>query len=312
MLRNGTTAEAAPAAETPAAQESQADQRANGQVETPSESTPTSESSPDQRTGNDWFRQAFNAQRYGGMVTRQPEAPAGGDDSSESGSSSGAPESVPSSAEGRTGQPAASAPASTEQASPSQSERDTLALTQEELERRVQAETDRRLDKYQREEAERRKREEKRRLRETDPYAYAALEKEEEAKSEALQRELANAHRMTLSTVETYDKSVLDPLMRAVPDADRQAILSSIQPGLPGRGQAATQALKVLENHWKQQGVAQARETLMKDQSFVKEVLAKYGGMRQEPDNIPAAAAPQGRSFNVNDSLRMAARGVRR
>lgn len=305
MQRNGTMAETAPAAESDGTQESQAPLATDQQ--TPSESTPASETSGEQSSGNDWFRQAFNAQRYGGMVTRQPEAPSENQEQLESESSSGAQESVRPSAESTPRQsdaPATVAPVHQPQEAPS--------ISQAEFDRRVQAETDRRLDKFQREEAERRKLEEKRRLRDTDPYGYAALEKEEEEKREALQRELASAHQMTLSTVQTYDKSVLDPLMKAVPEADRRAILQSIEPGLPGRGQAAVQALKILEQQWKAEGVAEARKTLMKDQSFIKEILAKFGGIRHEVDHIPAAAAPSRQGVNVNDSLRIAAGRVRR
>lgn len=305
MQRNGTLADAAPAAES-GAHESQ-DLLATDQ-QTPSESSPASDGTPEERTGNDWFRQAFNAQRYGGRVTRQPEAPARSAYDLESESSSGAPGTEPASAAGQNGQSNAPAPAAP--SSQQEQQRASLQISQAEFDRRVQAETDRRLDKFQREQAERRKLDERRRLRDTDPYGYAALEKEEEAKREALQRELAGAHQMTLSTVQTYDKSVLDPIMKAIPEADRRAILASIEPGLPGRGQAANQALKVLENHWKAVGVAEARKTLMKDQSFIKEILAKFGGVRQEVDHIPARSAAAGRGANVNDSLRMAAKRV--
>lgn len=308
MQRNGTMAEAAPAAETPGTPGSQSPLATESQ--TPSETTPSSEAPSEQRSGNDWFRQAFNAQRYGGLVTRQPEAPAENEGGPETDSQSETPGgTAQTSAEGTPSQPTAPATGAPE---PVQGREDSSYISQAEFDRRVQSETDRRLDKFQREEAERRKRDEKRRLRDTDPYAFAALEKEEEEKSVALQRELSNAHQMTLSTVQTYDKSVLDPLMRALPEADKHAILSSIEPGLPGRGQAATQALKVLEREWVAKGVAQARVTLMKDQSFIKEVLAKYGGVRQEIEHIPAAAAPAGRGMNVNDSLRMAAGRIRR
>jgi hypothetical protein len=250
--------------------------------------------------------------RFGHLVARQPEAPAEETATPESDGSSGASGSVPSSAEGSTGQPNATASPTPEQTVAAEAARDTLVLTPEEFNRRVQAETDRRLDKFQREEAERRKREEKRRLRDTDPYAYAQMEKEDEEKTAALQSQLAEVHKLASSTVDTYDKTVLDPLMRAVPEAQRRAILSSIEPGLPGRGQAAVQALKALESHYTQVGIQKARETLMKDQSFIKEVLAKYGGMRQEPEHIPAngSAAPVG--LNPNDSLRMARDRLRR
>jgi hypothetical protein len=281
-----TAGQAAPETTTPPG--------ASGSSASQSASPPTSADPSQGNTGkNDWFRSAFNSMRYGVM----PEAPSPREGAPESERTDGEAAPVPASAGGSPESGTAAKP------TPEQSGEDTIALTQEELQRRIQSETDRRLAKHQREEAERRKREERRQLREKDPYAFAAAEREDEEKAESLQKQLADAQQMALSSIHAYDASVLDPLMKSVPDAERKKILDSIEPGIPGRGQAAVQALKVLEQTWKAAGVAEARKTLLADPTFVKEVLARHGGQRIEPDLVPAAAAPAP-AFNMNSWMR--------
>jgi dTDP-glucose pyrophosphorylase len=174
------------------------------------------------------------------------------------------------------------------------------------LERRIQAEADRRLDKFQREEAQRRKATEERELREKDPYGYVELLKQREQEAEVVGKQLKAAQEFAITNVRTYDSAVLDPIMAAVPSEERQRILGSIGDGIPGRAQAAAEAMKILHKTWKDQGRAEARKVLLNDQAFVKEVLARYGGQRQEPESAPAVAS-SGRSFNMNDLIRGAA-----
>jgi hypothetical protein len=179
-------------------------------------------------------------------------------------------------------------------------------MTREQYERSVQAEADRRLDKFQREEAQRRKATEERELRENDPYGYVELLKQREKEAEVVGKQLKAAQDFAITNVRTYDSAVLDPIMAAVPTEDRQRILQSIGDGIPGRAQAAAEAMKVLHKTWRDQGRAEARKVLLNDPSFVKEVLARFGGQRQEPESAPAVAS-SGRSFNMNDLIRNAA-----
>lgn len=248
---------------------------------------------------NDWFRRAFNTVRYGAPASAPealPDTPA----ETETDGPADTPDDVPA-ASGDAPGPDQDKPAD-----------GAITLTPEELRRRVQSETDRRMAQIQEDEAARRKREERRRLRQEDPLGYAEQEEQEEAKAEALRRELARAQELAASGIRAYDASVLDPLMRAVPEADRKAILGAIEPGIPGRGQVATRALEVLRRTWTEAGRAEARKALISDQAFVKEVLVKYGGRAPEVDAIPAVPVSRAPAANVNDNLRAAARSVRR
>jgi hypothetical protein len=301
-----TSKQAAPAA-APASPESETRSGASNEAPIPAESPPPSASPSEQNTGNNaqanaWFRSAFNTLRYGASPS-VPEAQTAPGSAPESDRSADPKPAVPASAEG--GEDVAPAGDDDQKKTPARKkDEDTVVLTQAELRRHAQAEADRILAKHQREEGERRRREEKRKARETDPYAFAQMEKEDEAKAETLQKELEQAQRLAMSTAHAYDASVLDPLMRAVPDAERAKILDAIEPGIPGRGQAATQALKILEQVWTEKGRNEARKILLNDQAFIKEVLARYGGQHVEPDAIPAVAAQRPAGFNMNDWIR--------
>jgi len=179
----------------------------------------------------------------------------------------------------------------------------TLTLTQEELDRRVQAETDRRLAKARQDEAARRKREELAQLRETDPWKYVSEEKRLEAEAAAEAKRQEDAVRLSQAHLEAIDRSVLDPLFDAVPTEARQQILQSMEPGVPGRAKAAERALQAIAAHYTERGVKSARESLAKDPVFVKEILARYGGQRQEPEHVPAVGASPA-PFNMNDTIR--------
>jgi hypothetical protein len=284
--------------------------QSDAQTETVSESpassasstfTPASESVPEQAPPErDWFREAFSKTRTTYVPGQQP-----------------APEIPPASVTAPKSDVAAPPSAPEPQRQPRETPQ-APSLTQAEFDRAVQAEVDRRNAKFQREEGERRRRaaleaqrEQDRQLRENDPYAYAERMKQREQENEALQKQLEQTHGLLSSTVTDYDRIVLDPLLTAVPAQERQKILQEISDGLPGRGEAAIKSLKVLERHWQQQGEARARQRLMSDQSFVKEVLARYGGQRQEPEHVPARAAPgPSGGRDMNSLLRqMAGRG---
>jgi len=251
--------------------------------------TPASESTPEQAPQRDWFREAFASTRTTYVPGQEPPAQA---------DPAPHPETPPASAKAPKSDVAEQASAPEPQRQPKETPQ-PKTLSQAEFDRAVQAEVDRRNAKFQREEGERRRRaaieaqrEQDRVLRDQDPYAYAERMKQREQENEVLQKQLEQTHGLLSSTVADYDRIVLDPLLTAVPAQERQKILQEIQDGLPGRGEAAIKSLKVLERHWQQQGEARARQRLMSDQAFVKEVLARYGGQRPEPEHIPARAAP--------------------
>jgi hypothetical protein len=263
-----------------------------------SESSPAFSRSPERdRPPVDWLRQALGRgdQQSGAAEAPPASVPASESDDSAQSDSQGQPK--------RSESAAAKTP---EKPSPAQTRTQPFSVTPEELERRIQAEADRRLDKFQREEAQRRKATEERELREKDPYGYVELLKQREQEAEIVGKQLKAAQEFAVTNVRTYDSAVLDPIMAAVPAEERQRILGSIGDGIPGRAQAAAEAMKVLHKTWKDQGRAEARKVLLNDQAFVKEVLARFGGQRQEPESAPAVSS-SGRSFNMNDLIRGAA-----
>lgn len=256
---------------------------------TPASPQPTEQ---DQTRGNDdWFRQAFSAQRGVHTTGRDESAPAP------------QPETPPASTDPRPEpetQAARPAPAGERQPSQSQS-RTSKAFSppksQEEFDRAVQAEADRRLDKHNREEAARRQAAQaqqqalaERELRQKDPYQYAQLMEQREQENAALQQQLQVAQRHVLALGNDFDRNVLDPLVLAVPAAERARILENVPDGVQGRSHVARSAMQVLEKHWRSQGEADARKRLINDQSFVKEVMARYGGQRPEPESTPAVS----------------------
>jgi len=177
---------------------------------------------------------------------------------------------------------------------------------------------DRRLDKFNREEAARRQREQELRqreqehyLRDNDPHEYARLVREREQEQAENAQKLQEIQRFATEQVTTYDRHVLDPLMRAIPESDRQEILSNVDPGLEGRGKVTTAALAALKKVYTDQGRQSARQALMNDQTFIKEILTRYGGGVPEPVSTPAISVSSPEDGNMNTRLRAAAANAR-
>jgi hypothetical protein len=176
----------------------------------------------------------------------------------------------------------------------------TVTLTQEELDRRVQAETDRREAK-RKTEAER---EARRKLRDEDPWAYA----NEDRKAEETQAAEQNIQSVFSSIGVEHDRVSIDPLMQAVPEAERTRILGleGAGRGLDGRKLIVTEALKSMEKHWRAEGAKDAEERLRKNPAFRKQILAEVRGQSLEPELLPSGAPSNGSSSSdqVNDMLR--------
>lgn len=172
-----------------------------------------------------------------------------------------------------------------------------LRLTQEELDRRVQAETDRREAKRNAEA----KAAERRRLRDEDPWAYAAQDREAEqtqASDQGLAQFFANVGT-------SHDRVAIDPLMELLPTSERERIMK-IQGaglGLDGRKLVVSEALKALEKHWKNEGEQEAQNRLRRNSAFRKQILAESRGLITEPELLPAAG-PSATSQKVSDLLR--------
>jgi ribosomal protein L12E/L44/L45/RPP1/RPP2 len=176
----------------------------------------------------------------------------------------------------------------------------TVALTQEELDRRVQAETDRREAK-RKAEAER---EARRKLRDEDPWAYA----NEDRKAEEVQTAEQNMQTVFGAIGVEHDRVSIDPLVQALPEAERSRILAleGAGRGLDGRKLIVTEAMKALENHWKAEGAKDAEAKLRRNQAFRKQILAEIRGQSLEPELLPSGAASESRrsSDEINNMLR--------
>jgi hypothetical protein len=263
--------------------------------------TPASFSVPEQApAGRDWFRDTMNQMRgyrTGAPVEEpaaNPETPLASEQNRESAPASPQEQAQPS-AETKSGTP------------PGQ----VRTYSQDEIARLVQAETDRRLDKHNREEAERRRRaeasaevEQDRELRRKDPYGYARKMEQKEVEAQALMQQLQVAQTHVQRLGVDYDRTVVDPIVTAVPAQLRQALLANVGDGLDGRGTLVQGALKTLEKHWREAGFTDARKRLAQDQGFIKEILTRYGGQRTEPDSAPSIGSAPSASPNMNDRLR--------
>lgn len=285
------------------------------QTGVPVPTTPSDDVSRGEPT-RDYFRDAFNATRGFMPAPQSPtgEATPPGDKQEASGTAADAGAQVPPSAEG-SGNGSAGTQAAPTGTSKTDSDGNVITLTSEELARRVQAETDRILAKRNREESARRETEELKELRRTDPYAYARRMEAQETEQAALRKQLEDSEALVLSNMKAYDATVLDPLFTALPDETVQKIFAENDPvGIVGRGRAAAAAIKALESHWKAQGVASARESLLNDQAFIKEVFTRYGGGGQEFEHVPAegpSTGPVNVEAAMNDWMRVAASQVR-
>lgn len=275
---------------------------ANAQIPGPE---PTPASSPDRSTqdarGPDYFREAFRRVRGQTQTaapreqTPAPQAPPARSAQRPDQRRSGAAAPTPS---GQQSLP-------TTLSDPPGPTPNVLTMTPEQFQRSVQAETDRRLAKEKATEQARRAREEEQYLRRNDPLEYVRrIEAQEEAQQASSQRQ-QEAVRLLEQQLHHYDRGVLDTLVGALPEKARQSILKSTNPeGIQGRADVAKASLKALQQYWQHQGRESARSQLMKDPTFVKEILARHGGSPGEVDPTPALPpSAAGRRPTGNDSV---------
>ena len=165
--------------------------------------------------------------------------------------------------------------------------------------RAVQAETDRRearrqrdgqqaLRQQQRVQLEQQERE----AREVDPYRAVELRNQLDAQQAQEQ--------FVQGLAQAYDRVTLDPLVSALPEADRRAVLAAIPPTFDGRSQVVAETLKRLEAQWR----ADQGAKLRKNPAFRKQVLAEWNGSAAADDGSPelvgAGVAGRGRGTDIN------------
>jgi len=158
---------------------------------------------------------------------------------------------------------------------------DAITLTQDELEKRIKAETDRRESKR----IEQAKSERRRKLRDENPWQYA----EEERKAEIEQAANSQVTDFFSNVSREHDKYSIDPIVEALPEAERSRILQmeGAGQGLDGRKLIVTEGLKALEKAWKAEGAKDAEDRLRRNPAFRKQLLneMRRNGVR-EPEMI--------------------------
>jgi hypothetical protein len=132
-------------------------------------------------------------------------------------------------------------------------ELDALAHQDGPFARAVQSELDRRTARANRERDEQGRfvrqqrvqelRGQARQARSTDVYRAAELEDQADA--------IAQQEAFVRGLVEHYDRVSIDPILQALPEADRAPILAAVPDGLEGRREVVQAALKRLEQHWR-------------------------------------------------------------
>lgn len=275
--------------------------------------------------GPDYFRRAFNQLRGYTQTaapapseTEQPardpapQAPAVSSPTvSEPGRSEARPSTAPANAE------PPSVPASTLPTKPpAASAPNQIVLTPEEFQRRIQSEADRIRAKEKREEEERAAREREVELRRTDPFEYARLMEAKEQELEKSREETKRLSEIVSKQLFFYDRNVLDVFVGALPEPERKKVIADAE-GIEGRKATATQTLKALRSSWLAEGRASAKAELMKDQTFIKEILARYGASTPEPAPAPVAVRPaasdaaEETNAQMNAWMRESAKGAR-
>ena len=192
-----------------------------------------------------------------------------------------------------------------------------IVLTEAELQRRVQAEADRILAKQRKDDEARAAQERERELRRTDPFAYARMMEDKETELAASRAETQRLTDIVGQQLVFYDRAVLDTFVGALPEDDRLKVIAKEGDGIENRKLTAGNTLKALRNRYLAEGRASAKAELMKDQTFIKEILARYGQVTPEPQPAPVAvrpaseAAPQDGSVGMNAWIRAGANQAR-
>ena len=193
--------------------------------------------------------------------------------------------------------------------------------TQEQLQRLVQAEADRVLAKRLADERVKAERDREVELRRTDPFEYARLMEERETQLAESQKETERLTGVIATQLQFYDRGVLDPFVGALPEPLREKVISKTE-GIEGRKETAVATVKALRAHYLAEGRASARSELMRDSTFIKEILARYGSAPPSTEQtapVPVRATPERNGSYadsqdneaVNNWMRSASRGIR-
>ena len=152
----------------------------------------------------------------------------------------------------------------------------------EEEARRVQAEVDRRAARAQKQQAQQTRAQQRalleqqeREARQTDVYKATELREQLDA--------MAAQEQFVAGLVGAYDQSTLDPLVGALPEPERAALLSDAPTGMEGRKALVEKAVASI----KAQGAREAEARLRKSAAFRKQVLADWRRGLHGDDDAP-------------------------
>ena len=158
----------------------------------------------------------------------------------------------------------------------------TAPASREEEERRVQAEVDRRAARAQKQQAQQTRAQQRavleqqeREARQTDVYKATELREQLDA--------MAAQEQFVAGLVGAYDQSTLDPLVGALPEAERGALLQDAPTGMEGRKALVEKAVAAI----KAQGAREAEARLRKSAAFRKQVLADWRRGAHGDDDAP-------------------------
>lgn len=181
----------------------------------------------------------------------------------------------------------------------------------------VQSEVDRTLARQRQADATRAEQERERELRRTNPFEYANLMEQREQELEASKQETERLTGVVSKQLVFYDRAVLDTFVGALPQEERTKVISQSTDALENRKETAAATLRALRARWTAEARASAKDALMKDQTFIKEILARYGQAPQDSAPAPVTARPPQAATaatpneSVNTWMRNAARGLR-
>ena len=256
------------------------------------------EAQPDDRPdGNDWFRETLSGRTTAPVESRPSRSQQWAEANAELRRARRPNAESGKEPEART--PAKPVPEAeeTEQPEPpaSRPERDET-----EFERRIQAEVDRReAVRTQRAEAQR-----ERELRRTNPTEYAKLKEQQEANNAHVDN-LTGALRMLSSQ---FDDAAVTPLVNAVPESVREAVLKDPGHGIEGRKEIVKRAIEALKKSSYDEGVKagkdQAQKSLRRSTAFRKELLTQLRDEEDQPELASANGSAAHDGWDMNDWMR--------
>lgn len=181
-----------------------------------------------------------------------------------------------------------------------------ITLTEEELNARVQREAqslhDREVARRNREEQQARRRQ----MRDDDPVGYVEQEKLDEQNAKLREQQTAQLVTLLGHVGRQHDAVSIDPIVNALPETERQRILSLPEAGqgLPGRKLIVEEALKVYGRQEYTRGYRDAQAKLKKDPVFRKSVLHEFRGNFDEPELYAGEAISDAPPDTVSNRLR--------